>query len=149
MKLKCGIRINQVINKIVKISLISILLTIIIFAPVFPQAIVFGQPQPGDPIGAIPLGDYLKLSDDTKISDVYSTPAFIVNLIVRNLFVVAGVLLLVIGLYSGSQYIFGGKSGVENAKKTLTAAAVGFILMFSAYWIIQVIKIITATDIIL
>lgn len=110
---------------------------------------VLAQPVPGDPDAAIPLGDFLKLSDSTKVSDVYTTPAFLVNLIVRNLFVVAGIILLVIGLYAGFQYITGGRKGMDNAKQMLTAAAVGFILMFSAYWIVQIVKIITGADILL
>lgn len=110
---------------------------------------VLAQPVPGDTDAAIPLGDYLKLSDNTKVSEVYDTPAFLVNLIVRNLFVVAGIILLVIGLYAGFQYITGGRKGMDNAKQMLTAAAVGFILMFSAYWIVQIIKIVTGTEILL
>lgn len=132
----------------VSIMLVSLILTLQTFLLVSPVT-VYAQPVPGITEDAVPLGDYLKLSDSTKVSEVYSTPAFLVNLIVRNLFVVAGIILLVIGLYAGFQYITGGRKGMDNAKQMLTAATVGFLLMFSAYWIIQIIKIVTGADILL
>lgn len=99
--------------------------------------------------GFISLGDCLKLSDDTKISDTYTTPAFLVNLIVRNLFVVAGVVLFFMILLAGFKFITGGKKGLDEAKQIMTAALVGFLLMFSAYWIVQIVKIVTKTDLII
>lgn len=99
--------------------------------------------------GFIPLGDCLKLSDDSKVSDVYTTPSFLVNLVVRNLFVFAGVIFFFMILLAGFQFVSGGKKGAENAKQIMTAAAIGFILMFAAYWIVQIVKIVTRTNIIL
>lgn len=99
--------------------------------------------------GFIPLGDCLQLSDDSKVSDVYTTPSFLVNLVVRNLFVFAGVVFFFMILLAGFQFISGGKKGAENAKQIMTAAAIGFILMFAAYWIVQIVKIVTRTNIIL
>ncbi|MCA9372598.1 hypothetical protein KC921_00700 [Candidatus Woesebacteria bacterium] len=99
--------------------------------------------------GFIPLGDCLKLSDDTKVSDTYTTPAFLVNLLVRNIFVAAGVVLFFMILLAGFQFLAGGKKGAENAKQIATATAVGFALMFSAYWIVQIVKLLTKTNIIL
>lgn len=99
--------------------------------------------------GFISLGDCLKLSDDTKISDTYTTPAFLVNLIVRNLFVAAGVVLFFMILLAGFKFITGGKKGLDEAKQIMTAALVGFLLMFSAYWIVQIVKIVTKTDLII
>lgn len=99
--------------------------------------------------GFISLGDCLKLSDDTKISDTYTNPAFLVNLVVRNLFVVAGVILFFMILLAGFKFITGGKKGLDEAKQIMTAALVGFLLMFSAYWIVQIVKIVTKTNLII
>lgn len=99
--------------------------------------------------GFIPLGDCLKLSDDTKVSETYTTPAFLVNLLVRNLFVVAGIILFFMILLAGFKFIAGGKKGLDDAKQIMTAALVGFLLMFSAYWIVQIVKLITRTNIVL
>lgn len=99
--------------------------------------------------GFIPLGDCLKLSDNTKVSDTYTTPAFLVNLLMRNIFVAAGVVLFFMILLAGFQFVAGGKKGAENAKQIATATAIGFALMFSAYWIVQIVKLLTKTNIIL
>lgn len=99
--------------------------------------------------GFIPLGDCLKLSDDTKVSETYTTPAFLVNLLVRNLFVVAGTILFFMILLAGFKFIAGGKKGLDDAKQIMTAALIGFLLMFSAYWIVQIVKLITKTNIVL
>jgi len=99
--------------------------------------------------GFIPLGDCLKLSDDTKVSETYTTPAFLVNLLVRNLFVVAGIILFFMILLAGFKFIAGGKKGLDDAKQIMTAALIGFLLMFSAYWIVQIVKLITRTNIVL
>ena len=99
--------------------------------------------------GFISLGDCLYLSTDTKVSETYTTPAFLVNLLVRNLFVVAGTLLFFMILLAGFKFIVGGKKGLDDAKQIMTAALIGFLLMFSAYWIVQIIKLITRTNIVL
>lgn len=121
-----------------------------------PPQLVFAQaappatpPNPGTTDNAIPLGDYLRLSDNKKVSDVYKSPAFLINLLVRNLMVVAGLALVPIGLYAGFQFITGGKKGAESARQMLTSAAIGFILIFSAYWIIQIVKKLTGASIFL
>ncbi len=106
-----------------------------------------GNCNPGS--GFIPLGDCLKLSDDTKVSETYTTPAFLVNLLVRNLFVVAGIILFFMILLAGFKFIAGGKKGLDDAKQIMSAALIGFLLMFSAYWIVQIVKLITRTNIVL
>ncbi|MCA9369751.1 MAG: hypothetical protein H6774_01940 [Pseudomonadales bacterium] len=93
------------------------------------------------------LGACLKLSNDTPVRDVYSSPSVLINLVVRNVFVLAGVLLFALVFYVGFKMLTGGKKGFEDSRKALTAAVAGFILMFSAYWIIQIIKYLTGADI--
>lgn len=99
--------------------------------------------------GFIPLGSCLKLSNDTNVSETYTTPAFLVNLLVRNIFVFGGIVVFFMLLLTGFKFVAGGKKGAEDAKQILTATVVGFLLMFSAYWIVQIVKIITGTNIVL
>lgn len=99
--------------------------------------------------GGIDLAGCLKLSDSQKVSDVYSNPAFLVNLIVRNLFALAGVVLFFLILLAGFKFIKGGAKGVEEAKTLVTTAITGFMIMFSAYWVVQIIKLITGADIVI
>lgn len=97
----------------------------------------------------IDLGDCLRLSDSQLVSDVYTDPAFLVNLIVRNLFVFAGLALFLLIIFAGIKFIAGGKKGAEEGAKILGTAVTGFVVMFSAYWIVQIVKLITGADIIL
>ena len=102
----------------------------------------------GSPDGeGIDLGSCLRLNDDTPIADVYSNPAFLINLIVRNLFVLAGIILFFLIIFAGFKFVTGGKKGVESAKTMMTTAIVGFIIMFTAYWVVQIVKIVTGVEI--
>ena len=97
--------------------------------------------------GGINLGDCLRLSDNTKVSDVYDSPAFLVNLIVSNLFIVAGVVLFLLLILAGFKFITGGQKGAEDAKGIFQTSLIGFITMFAAYWIIQIIALLTGITI--
>ncbi len=101
--------------------------------------------QPGD--GGIDLGCMLKLGNGFAVKDVYTSPSFLVNLIVYNLFVIAGVLLLFFTLYAGYKFISGGTKGKDEAKGMIQSALVGFLLMFVAYWIVQIVQLITGVKI--
>jgi cytochrome c biogenesis protein CcdA len=95
----------------------------------------------------IKLTDYLTLRGGESIADVYDQPAKIVNLIVSNLFVVAGIIIFFLIIGAGFSFIKGSSQGKEEAKNLLTGAVIGFLIMFSAYWIIQIIKFVTGADI--
>ena len=108
-----------------------------------PQA--YAQCNPGD--GGVDLGSCLQLSDSTPVSEVYSTPAFLVNLVVRNLFIVAGVIFTITIFMAGYKFITKGKEGVQEAQQMVMNALVGFIIMFAAYWIVQIVALITGANI--
>ncbi len=67
----------------------------------------------------------------------------LVNVITKNVFVLAGVLLFVLLIFGGLQFIIsaggGDEQGVGKGKNAITAALIGFILIFTAYWIVQII----------
>ena len=71
----------------------------------------------------------------------------LVSLILKTSFVIAGVLILFFLIFAGFQIIAGAGSGnPEAAKKgqqAATAAAIGFVVVFVAYWIIRFIEVIT------
>ncbi len=95
------------------------------------------------------LGGCLELSPGKTVGETFDTPATLVNLVVRNLFVVAGVILFAMILYSGFLFIQGGTKGKDQARTVMTTAVAGFLLMFAAFWIVQIIKTITGTEIFL
>ncbi len=108
-------------------------------------------PAPCNPgAGGINLGNCLQLSDSSLVSAVYNNPAFLVNLIVRNVFVIAGIIMFALILLAGFKIAMagkGGKQGLDDAKNILTAVGLGFLVMFGAYWIVQIVKVITGADI--
>ncbi len=96
----------------------------------------------------IDLTQYLVLSDGQKVSDVFNTPSSMINLLVKVVFVGVGLILLVLIVISGLSMIAGGTSdNKEKAKSTMTSALMGFLIIFAAYWIMQIIKIFTGADI--
>lgn len=97
--------------------------------------------------GGIALGDCLKLSDDTEVQDKYTSVGFLINLIVRNAMIAASVLLFAIILFAAFRFISGGKKGAEEAKNMIVAALAGFFIMIAAYWIVQIVKVLTGADI--
>lgn len=101
----------------------------------------------GAGFGGINLGDCLRLSDSTRVSTVYDNPAFLVNLIVSNLFVVAGIIFFLFLIVAGFKFITGGQKGAEDAKNIIQTALIGFIIMFSSYWIIQIVALLTGITI--
>ncbi len=129
--------------------ILSILITLLITHSVFAiEELGDDGGAPGANTG-IDLGTYLRLSNDTPIKEVYSQPAFLVNLIVRNLMIVGGMMVLVLALIVGYKYITGGKKALQDINQITLWGLIGFLIMFGAYWIVQIIKLITGVDIIL
>jgi len=95
------------------------------------------------------LNDCYRLGESQKVGDVYDTPATLVNILVRNAFVISGILIFILIFYAGWLFITNESKGKEEAKGVMEAAVVGFIMMFAAYWIVQIIKVVTGADILL
>lgn len=74
----------------------------------------------------------------------------IVSVGLRIAFVVAGLFILITFMIAGIQMIAGaGQSNPEKsakAKQAATSAAIGFIIIFVAYWIIKLIEVTTGSN---
>lgn len=97
------------------------------------------------------LSDYLRVQDDqgnsSSIAEVYNSPSVFINLIVSNLFVVAGLIIFFMIVGAGFSYLKDSDKGKDDAKNLATGAVMGFLVMFAAYWIVQIIKLLTGADI--
>ncbi len=100
----------------------------------------------GDP--NINLSDYLILKSGKKVSEVYSTPADMINLVVSNTFVIAGFLLFIFIIAAGFKIISSDSKGIQEGQTIITGVLTGFIIMFAAFWIIQILELITGVNII-
>jgi hypothetical protein len=95
----------------------------------------------------IDLSSYLVLRNGKKVSEVFATPADMVNLVVSNIFVVSGFLLFVFIIVAGFKFISNDSKGMEEAKSILGAVGLGFAIMFGAYWIVQIMQVLTGVKI--
>jgi ABC-type Na+ efflux pump permease subunit len=100
--------------------------------------------------GGVDLGCKFTLGvGEASVKDVYSTPADLINVLTNNLMVLAGIILFFMIILAGFKFLQDTAKGKEEAAKIMKTAIIGFIVMFSAFWIVQIIKVITGTEIIL
>lgn len=76
--------------------------------------------------------------------DSFSSPGAIVSRILLFAFPIAGLILFAMIVWAGFQIIMGAASGgskaIDAGKQRATTAIVGFILLFVAYWVMQIIE---------
>lgn len=84
----------------------------------------------------------LKLEGDPSINSQLSTPGGIVSRILLFAFPTAGLILFVMLVWGGFEILATAATAksVEAGKQRITAAFVGFILLFCSYWIMQIIE---------
>lgn len=87
-----------------------------------------------------------KLADNPTVGETYGDFSVVVNLIVSNLFVVAGIIIFFLIIGAGFSYLKDTEKGKDDAKNLATGAVIGFLVMFSAYWIVQLFKLVTGID---
>ena len=75
----------------------------------------------------------------------------IISNLLKNIYVIAGILLFVLLIVGGFSFIIGaGEENPEKAKRgkqAITAALIGFAVIFCSYWIIKIIEIVTGVSI--
>lgn len=109
---------------------------------IIPQAHAACNPSSG----SIDLGDCYTLGvGGDSVKNVYNTPAVLLNTIVSTLYVAGGIIFFFLIIYSGFKFISGGTKGKDEARGIITTAIAGLIVMFVAYWIIQILEIITGS----
>lgn len=127
------------------ISGLFLLLTSVSFVPQVQAA--DSQAGGGNSGVTIPLTSYFTLQDGTPVADRFNTPASMLNLIIRIVFIAAGLILFFMVVVAGFGMISGDPKNAEKSKGTITNAVLGFVIMFAAYWIMQIIKLVTGADI--
>lgn len=103
-----------------------------------------------DKLAEIKIGDTF-LGTSSKLADPGNVSLY-VSAIITGAISVAGIILLFLLISGGIGMIAGaGKSDpqtVEKGKKAATSALIGFIVVFSAYWIVKLIETITGLSLI-
>lgn len=99
----------------------------------------------GVPIGNRFFGQPNHLFGDIK--DVGT----LVSAVLANIYVIAGVILLILIIFGGLGIIMGAGQNdpqkVAQGKKAVTMAIAGFLIIFASYWIIQLVELLTGVNI--
>jgi len=82
---------------------------------------------------------------DFKFTDVAS----IINEALKYIFPFAGLILFFILIGAGFQFLTaaGNEEKVQKASKTITAALIGFIIIFVSFWLIKLLETVLGADI--
>ena len=98
---------------------------------------------------AFDLGTAFMLKGNTSVKTKFDSPATLISLIVNNIYVIAGVILFFFIVAGGLGILLnpGNTDKSKQGAKTITTALIGFIILFSSYWIIRIIEAITGINI--
>jgi len=102
---------------------------------------------------AIDIGQEFWLKPTIGIGTVpaYETLGGIVSVILKNVYVLAGIALFVLLIFGGFAIIMGAGSGDQKktaqGQQAVTSALIGFLIVFTSYWIIQIIQKVTGIPI--
>lgn len=94
------------------------------------------------------LGDKLLFQGDAAGS-TYTNAGDLINAILPNVYVAAGLILFFMFVLGGFNVISGASDShkMEEGKKTITFAIMGLLVVFGSYWIIQIVQVVTGLEI--
>lgn len=99
---------------------------------------------------AFDIGTEFKVNNESGIRTIGTVGGIVTNLL-KNVYVLAGIILFILLIVGGLSFIMGaGEENPEKAKKgkqAITAALIGFVIIFCSFWIIRIIEIITGMNI--
>jgi hypothetical protein len=91
------------------------------------------------------------LDGKTPVATYYGTPAALLKVIVPNMFIAAGLIVFALLVFGGFSIIFSGgeTKKYEEGTKAIMSAGIGFAIVITAYWVIQIIELFTGLKIFL
>lgn len=91
----------------------------------------------------------LNPTDTAGVGTKYSTVSSFLNLFLPLIFIISGIILLFLLIGGGFSIIASGGNAknVEKGRDAIIGAVVGFFVIFCAFWIIQIIQVITGVQI--
>lgn len=98
------------------------------------------------------LGEKFKLKGGEGIGtiDAFQSPRAFIAAILPNAFLLAGLILLILLIGGGVTMIrnSGNPEAQQKSKSVVTAAVLGFVIIIAAYWIIQILQVLTGVGIV-
>lgn len=85
-----------------------------------------------------------QIVDDSNRIEGFETPGAFLTTLLPYLFVFAGLILFVMLVWGSFEIMMGAASqkSVDSGKKRITSALIGFLILFSSYWIAQILQVI-------
>jgi len=107
----------------------------------------FPTPEPGK---GVDIGWSFKLGK-LPIVLVFKDLGSFISALLPNVYMIAGVIIFILLIFGGFTYIVSAgrakPEGVQQGKNAITAALIGFLLIFCSWWLIQIIEAITGIKI--
>lgn len=94
------------------------------------------------------LGDKL-LFQGSSAQSTYKSPSDLINNILPNIYVAAGILIFFMFILGGFNVMSSGSDShkMDEGKKIINFAIIGLLVVFGSYWIIQIIQVLTGLQI--
>ncbi len=102
-------------------------------------------------LAAINIGEKVSLGNGSNLEKSYTSISPLVSSLIKNSLVIAGIIFLALLVGGGIAFIASAGSGDQKksgqAKSAITSAVIGFAIIFCAYFIIQIIEVLTGVQI--
>ncbi|MEI8067986.1 MAG: hypothetical protein WCG91_03525 [Candidatus Shapirobacteria bacterium] len=99
---------------------------------------------------AINIGS-LSLGNSRTVEQTFPDAGSLISIIVKNSITLIGIILIFLLIFGGVTFIINAGTGdskkIEQGKSIITNALIGFAVVFCAYFIIQIIQVITGIKI--
>ncbi len=88
------------------------------------------------------IGNTGAAGNDDPDPESLTTPAALINRFFTYAFPISGMILFIMLVWGGFETLSGAatQQSIDNGKQRITAAIFGFVLLFSSYWIVQIIE---------
>ncbi len=102
-------------------------------------------------LATVTIGPSIPLGNGRSLSDTFPNVGVLLNILLKNSLTIISLLLLILLIVGGIQFIMGAGSDdpkkAQAAKSMITDALIGFVIVFCAYFIIQIIEVVTGLNI--
>ncbi|NOY15152.1 MAG: hypothetical protein GXP43_02950 [bacterium] len=96
-----------------------------------------------------PLSGFISKLNISDTNTFASSPAAVINLILPYILILSGLLVFFYLLMGAFKFLtaMGDESKITSGKKMITNALIGFVIIFTSYWLIQIIEVILSVNI--
>lgn len=101
----------------------------------------------------VQIGREWFLGEGKPIADAqqFQSPGNLISIILKNAYIAAGIVFFILLLFGGLSIILGAGGGdpkkTAQGAKAATAALIGLLLIFSSYWLLEIVRIVTGINI--